>query len=215
MSKTRPLLMSTPMVQAILEGRKKETRRIAKPEISHILTRGNQEERDIILEDCPYGVAGDQFWVRETWKLSVLNQHAGPRLALTTDYKAGGAGVNFELTEDKDREQAYRALKHGDAWRPGIHMPRWASRLTLQLTEVRAERLKFINQTGVRAEGLQECTKDGYLFKWGWEGLPWKEWYPGGPVEAFAGLWDSLNKDRGYPWESNPWVWVLCFKEVS
>lgn len=211
----RPILMSTPMATAVLERRKTETRRIVKPDIAHILSSGSPAERELILEECPYGIVGDRLWARETWRLEELNQHAGPRLSLSIEYKAGGHGVNLELTDDKDREQAYRAMKHGSAWRPGIHMPRWACRMVLQLTEVRAERLKFINENGVRAEGLQQCTKDGMLYKWGWEGLPWTDWHEGGAVKAFSSLWDGLNAGRGYPWAENPWVWVLCFKYLE
>ena len=70
-------------------------------------------------------------------------------------------------------------------------------------------------QLDVRAEGLQQCTKDGMLYKWGWDDLPWTDWHEDGAVNAFHALWDGLNAGRGYAWETNPWAWVLCFKYME
>ena len=224
MQKDRPLLMSEPMVRAIREGRKTETRRVVQPAIANILTKGSVAERELVIEDCPYGRPGDTFWVRESWHLLTWDQRVkamSPNSStnyteVKIEYKAGGPNRLVELFESKDREQAERAMLSGrEGWRPGIHMPKWACRMHLELTQVRAERLRFINENGVRAEGLQQCTKDGMLYKWGWEGLPWTDWYRGGAVEAYAGLRDKINAGRGYTWESNPWVFVLVFKQLE
>lgn len=220
MPTSRPLLMSTPMVEAILGGRKTETRRVVKPDIANILTRGSVAERALILEECPYGKPGDHLWLREEFRVHDLRlergetEFEGPATAVSVEYRAGGHGLNVELADSKEINQAMRAMKH-DGWRPGMYLPRWASRLSLEIVEIRAEKLKFISQNGVLAEGLVTATKCGYIHKWGWKGLPWDKWYQGGAVEAFAALWDMLNASRGYPWADNPWVYVLVFKRIE
>ena len=170
--------------------------------------------------ECPYGVAGGRLWVRETWQLQYSapwlgGGKVGPHTEVKVGYKASyrnkRESVRRTLFDPKQREQADRAMKHGSSFRPGIHMSRWACRMILELTSVRVERVQDINIVGVQREGLKHCTKDGELFKWGWEGLPWTDWYMGKATEAFEALWDQINAARGYSWESNPFVWVLGF----
>ena len=215
MSVERPLLMSLPMAREVVAGNKTETRRVVKPDIAHILSVGTPDERNLILEDCPYGHRGDTFWVRESWRLVDLVEITGG-VRVVVEYRAGPRmpRIQYILEEAKAVDQARRAWAKQGPWKPGIHMPKWACRIHLKITEISAERVRFINENGVRREGLKQCTKDGMLYKWGWEGLPWQDWYRGGAVEAFAGLWDSLNAERGYEWATNPWVWVICFKRI-
>lgn len=108
---------------------------------------------------------------------------------------------------------AYGGAK-SEHWRPSIYMPRWASRITLEVTEVRVERLQDISEEDAQAEGVERC-----------DGFPLSLGYPAGEddgkcvlypsaVRAFSVLWDSLNHERA-PWRSNPWVWVIRFKRVQ
>lgn len=196
--KERPILFSGEMVRAILDGRKTMTRRVIKPQPrltpSGLWMRsGPCEERllygtirhedgstDKIHEwhDSPYGQPGDRLWVRETF--ACLEP-----LARTPIIYAADRGP-------KD----YR-------WRPSIHMPRWASRITLEIAAVRVERVQDITEKDVEAEGLS-------LQPWSGEGPA------GWPKTAgFAQLWDSLNAKRGYGWDANPWVWVISFKRIT
>jgi hypothetical protein len=125
---------------------------------------------------CPYGRPGDRLWVRETW--SQLYPYESRRVA----YRA-----------DRETVVAPGVLPW---WRPSIHMPRWASRLTLEITKVRVERLKEITVKDIAAEGIQEGVG---VFAY----------------EDFRKLWDSLNAKRGFGWDANPWVWVVEFRLVT
>lgn len=202
--KERPILFSAPMVRAILSGAKTQTRRPApvrepRPGVFEI-TRGVHlvGNEAAVREDWlkymtnPYGMPGDRLWVRETWAHDaeslddlramvediVMGSNCGPY------YRADAVHENSGLT-----------------WRPSIHMPRWASRITLEITDVRVQRLQDISEDDAKAEGV-----DPY------------EW-PGGPArpnarEAFRELWDRINGKRA-TWDSNPWVWVVSFQRVE
>ena len=151
---------------------------------------------------CPYGQVGDRLWVRETWAVSRLYNNLAPRLI------------------DKDATVLYFADgKEKSYWigrtRPSIFMPRWASRITLEITEVRVERLQEISDEDAIAEGIERHTDSGNNIFW----FEVASDYHGSTqsvtaIEAFGKLWDSLNAKRGYSWESNPWVWVINFKEM-
>lgn len=178
-----PILFSTAMVKAILEGRKTQTRRVIKPQPQRVFNGILQEYRTSNRLDnwfditCRYGEAGDTLWVRETW------QYVG------------------EVTP-VFREVIYKADDYPDCetpWSPSIHMPRWASRITLEVLEVRAEHLQAITPEDVLCEGV---------------GNP-KRYDPSSVIEDFIFLWDSINAKRGYDWNSNPWVWVVEFRVVG
>jgi hypothetical protein len=201
-TKEKPILFSTPLVQAILEGRKSQTRRVMKPQPkkndngfweyagagwsldSHVpVVPGHS-----LAASCPYGKPGDELWVRETfafeskfddWKPSIC------RPSMQVHYFADG----YTTGEGNVSNNIGRK-------RPSIHMPRWASRIQLTVTDIRVERVQEITESDARAEGC--CT--------GWED------YPKTNRELFAELWDSINAARGYSWESNPWVWVVEFE---
>ncbi len=194
----RPILFSGPMVRAILDGRKTQTRRVMN-------TRGvpadefwaKQEQRK-----RPAYEVGDHLWVRETWRLSGQYALYQPR-ELTTWAERTGATIAYRADADDGVAP----------WRPSIHMPRWASRSTLEVTDVRVERLQDIGEIDARAEGIwyqcgsKEITR-GYL------SCDESVLYDTA-LQAFAGLWDSLNAKRGYGWDTNPWVWVIEFKSPT
>lgn len=201
--KERPILFSAPMVRAILDGRKTMTRRVVQGaptwESSYVLgvhqgVWGIHAHVDAIgafRARCPYGEPGDRLWVRETWAEFVD--------VVTID------GSHVEL----GRDFIYRAdgedQKRHTVWRPSIHMPRAASRLTLEITGVRVERLKDITEADAIAEGL---TRDGD----GWRGAPKLPWFAS-PIAAFRSLWESIN--GGGSWDENPFVWVVEFRRIE
>lgn len=216
--KERPILFSAEMVRAILEGRKTQTRRVMKsqpysngfhwngndilchndylPPSAMLLDVGTRKNPCVIssVEDrfeynCPYGQPGDRLWVRETWAARPCQDHLSPSQcddeglwwkASISPFPTGLAGC------------------HGK-WRPSIHMPRWASRILLEITDIRVERLQDICEDDAKGEGypvLQE------------ENVPH-------PKNWFELLWDSINAKRGFGWDSNPWVWVIEFKRLE
>lgn len=195
----RPILFSAPMVRAILAGTKTQTRRALRDG-----TWWNAEHGVIRMAPaglactgfkrvaCPYGQPGDRLWVRETfmhepadycWEASV----SIPCRPATTVYRA-----------DHDGDT------HGAGWKPSIHMPRALSRITLEITGVRVERLQDISEADATAEGVAEwargaCAADNP--------------YDLGPVGYFELLWSSINGRAS--WDANPWVWVVEFKPVK
>lgn len=221
--KTRPILMSAPMVRALLAGTKTQTRRAIKPQPTalpdgtwHVDTRpasGYSSEatmRAMLPVYCPYGTVGDRLWVRETW--------------------APGRVFKGDV-----QEYLYRAT-HTHAppcsWRPSIFMPRAASRITLELTAVRIERLGDITEADAIAEGIEPLfdaetirTTVGFEpYRFGAR-VPWTNylWHGRGGSEGYSSaldardsyrsLWDSIN-GKTHPWASSPWVWVLSFQRV-
>jgi len=212
----RPILFSGPMVRAILDGRKTQTRRVVKPcrqftdwdcmpsdaygVEPHIepgkfgfLVAGDMGYTDPVV--CPYGQPGDRLWVRETWRPMSFgwNQTCGD--CVRVEFAADHANMVRAATE------AQYDATHPDrsgSWRPSIHMPRWASRITLEITGVRVERLQDITAIDVDSEGaLTQLTEINDV-------LP-----------LWIALWDSINAKRGYGWSVNPWVWVIEFKRVG
>ena len=149
-----------------------------------------------ILEVNPYGKVGDRLWVRETWATVRMLNNTKPSLTgIRTPfwYKDGDSkNLNGLRSEIKGR------------WRPSIHMPRWASRITLEITNIRVERVRDITINDIEAEGYQHeleryASENWPDAAWGW----------------FEMMWDSINANRGYGWEVNPWVWVVSFKVVK
>ena len=192
--KERPILFSGPMVRAILEGRKTQTRRVDK-----VMQQGYEGTIGwgiYHLKTCPYGVPGDRLWVRETCNISDTKD--------AVMYL--GNGGKLGPTAPADSENWCRTWKTC----PSIHMPRWASRITLEIVNVRVEMVKEISEKDAEAEGVCATvvattrTDDN-----------------GDSVEIltaiapFSELWDSINAKRGYGWDANPWVWVIEFKKVD
>lgn len=204
------------MVRAILEGRKTQTRRVMKPQ-PHVNKDGgigypptkkrrhytniDHMKKGLPLDYSPCGVPGGRLWVRETF-LEGENYDTGERGLF---YKADGLLPNdWPLEEYK--------------WTPSIHMPRWASRIILEITNVRIEKVQEITEEDAKVEGsfLVRCS------------CPAMQKKPKTPIEAlfrqtgchihgieFKALWDSINAKRGYGWNENPWVWVIEFKKVN
>jgi len=226
--KERPILFNDEMVRAILEGRKTQTRRAMKPQpITYEERRvGNcfiiecQTEKGYFSggggEDttracfaarhCPYGEPGDRLWVREAFcELRPEHYHdRGPAHMLTNRYgpiKRNGCEYRAgTIDKSGDRERCREEL--GYKWTPSIHMPRWASRITLQITGVRVERVQEISEEDAKAEGAQEMHLDNL-------GQTWKTYQRG-----FESLWDSINSgDKS--WAANPFVWVIEFRRVE
>lgn len=210
--KERPILFSAPMMLAILEGRKTQTRRLIKP----VQPRDDgmwPAGRDPV-PDCPYGRAGDHLWVRETWGVIEPSPSIGDRERFVSgDSKWMMSAGNEVLVEYWRKRIVYRAThdtRYGKAcepskWRPSIFLPRWACRTTLEVTGVRVERLQEISPRDAQAEGSPEFS-----------GLPaYHDHGAQSYVHWYSHLWDSLNAKRGFGWASNPWVWVVEFQRLK
>jgi hypothetical protein len=215
--KERPLLFSAPMVRALLDGTKTQTRRLRglddinkDPDRARLLSfkDGIATFGDSLPDDpvpievkCPFGVPGDRLWVRETWA-----PHADEEEAARNWTK----DVPFTSSGHQKPEVFYRA-DGGDPftnnWRPSIFMPRWASRITLELTEVRVQRLQDISEEDAIAEGIESNLDDGMRY-----------YGPlnGGHVDprvAYQWLWKDINGDSS--WDANPWVWALSIQRST
>jgi hypothetical protein len=217
--KERPILFSGPMVRAILAGKKTQTRRVLKPQpipqhhVAHVQDRGDWRGAWCVLTNhaaCVdqlawYAQPGDRLWVRETFALSVAEEDCEDRNTKDPSYwdppvYKADAIEGGEWTDAEGKPIP-------PPWRPSIHMPRWASRLTLEVTGVRVERLQAIGEDDARAEGVTLDSVPGSV-----NGEP-AICTPMSHAVAFAWLWDSINGKRA-PWASNPWVWVIEFKRV-
>lgn len=197
------------MVQAILAGQKTQTRRavderqrVGYPhcEIESALVSGFTTTGAIHFAwACPYGQPGDRLWVRETWALEDCGAD-GKRVVWQADRAARWVGDGDETV---DSEVYYLQSDYNPGrWRPSIHIPRKHSRLTLEVTDVRVQRLQDISEEDARAEGVQAA--------------PFcKAGRPDGMehVEAFEDLWQRINSKRpGCSWDANPLVWAISFK---
>jgi len=142
-------------------------------------------EECTIYRIYPKWDVGDRLWVKETW---------------TTDWHTVGNDYEPDVVYKASPPPDYVTVER---WRPSIYMPRWASRITLEITGIRAERVQDIS---IRHD---DCMKEGWPFGFQVETLNES------PIVTFARYWDSINAKRGYSWESNPWVWVIEFKIVE
>lgn len=212
----RPIIFSGPMVRALLEGRKFMTRRVLKPQPPDYRGASSPpptlrpKKHDMAYFDAYSGgpfwcwwdeydrqgpgwvkisyAPGDRLWVRETWAK-----------VPSSAYRMSDGVVQTQNPTDADIAAIYAAGwdRSIPGWRPSIFMPRWASRLTLTVTDVRVQRVQEISEEDARAEGVRGNAGGS----WGCEGL----------IEDFADLWDSINAKRGYGWDANPWVVALTF----
>lgn len=184
--KERPILFSGEMVRAILEGRKTMTRRVIKPQPAGEWAAPGKTA-------CPYGQPGDRLWVRETWR----------KTNWTDEPNRGEWRVFWRATEKEDS-------RNNGLWRPSIHMPRWASRILLEVVSVRVERVQDISEEDARAEGVEWQNERPCWVNY----LDREDWSPTAR-DSFRTLWDSINAKRGYGWDANPWVWVVEFKKIE
>ncbi|KPY33117.1 hypothetical protein [Pseudomonas syringae] len=206
--KERPILFSAPMVRAILSGQKTVTRRALKvqPRIDasgNFCVGGANYGQDIygkpvtkhfVSSDCPYGQPGDRLWVRESWQADTQVNEVAPREL--------SHGEPIQYPADGASRQTGCSMITPGKTRPSIHMPRWVSRILLEITAVRVERLQAISEEQALDEGVMSCEQDIYPDRNGYE-----------PLELFGGLWTMINGDGS--WQSNPWVWVVEFKPVT
>jgi len=217
--KERPILFSAPMVRALLAGTKTQTRRVCKPAEAHGLSfvvevpdpqeRGQVyncshfgDEEGSVLFASPYGGVGDRLWVREAWRTLNVHDHVPPR-------ELSGAKVWYEAQDDVPfHPTAFGKL------RPSMFMPRWASRLTLEVTKVYVERLQDISDADARAEGIEKQS----------DGIGWKRGPISGDIPntatrtafprlAYQSLWESINGPGS--WAANPWVWCVSFRRIE
>jgi hypothetical protein len=212
----RPILFSGPMVRALLAGRKTQTRRVVRPQPEpcsyadgYAIAGQRIEGNPAVLAQCPYGAPGDALWVRETWRALERAEDAVDGIRFAAD----GAFVPIEPTAAAAERwmDAYDNGSHGERWRPSIFMPRWASRLSLRVTDVRVERLQEISEEDATAEGIERVDFHEYLDrKCRNGGLPSGIAMPAPYARDFGKLWDTINGKRA-PWASNPWVWVVSF----
>jgi len=223
------------MVRAILDGRKTETRRIVKLPHANPLgewspttiggeTGGRTAAGEVLplqgaiwhnrtgdCLTCPYGVPGDRLWVRETHMRVPHPAEVGltrEMLPHTWDQACAIAGT-YLYRADPGSELAADGMR----WTPSIHMPRAASRITLEVTGVRVERLQDISEAGALAEGINRIHHgDGayYYSAFRDEHHP-KNWNH--PEDAFRELWEQINGAGS--WDANPWVWVVEFRRIE
>ena len=230
-TKERPILFSAPMVRALLDGRKTVTRRACKPQPSvsaHTtsadgspMTSWWETGKDIVR--CPYGQPGDRLWVRETFALLgnedgvcvdwADNVIKGDEQDAARIYRASCPPGDYGLAQIPAKAEwkpDTEAMEYDGAWRPSIHMPRWASRILLEVTGVRVERLQDISGEQALAEGIYSNPDANGMY------TPDGDYHTSkqdGPVRAFAALWEKINGDNA--WNANPWVWVVKFKRAT
>jgi len=253
--KERPILYSTPMVEAILSDRKTKTRRVVK---------GLEESKDFgytfreinngfaifdgILPtgiNCPYGKVGDRLWVREKTRIISWTEEGEVMFEYADGTKSEWVNLYSE-EQDPDGDKymewwerySLRLEKLGATqdeegnmirdgfefpWKPSIHMPRAASRILLEITDLRCERLQDISESDAIAEGVEWCGGDDNLSQGntngidaGWVNYMETEKFDSlfvSPISSFQSLWESINGHES--WKQNPWVWVIEFKSIE
>jgi hypothetical protein len=215
-TKERPIIFSGPMVRAILKGNKTQTRRVVKKQRDmefdaadpyygpYWLSYATEAEGEDAKVRCPYGKPGDRLWVREAFihepaEYCLEASVSIPCRPATTWYRA-------DITGDT----------RGVGWKPSIYMPRWASRITLEITGIRVERLQQISREDAQAEGIERVGGN-------YSCSPWRNYMlqpmaptvlnSSDPRHSFMTLWKSINSAGS--WDANPWVWVVEFRQVN
>lgn len=208
--KERPIIFSGEMVRAILDGRKTQTRRVIKGGFPNAGAFGGLPpyrpgETSIFGDEiwqgpiCPYGAVGDRLWVKETWGESkIRDREIADRIRLIHHawrYRADAEVEQVQVFGRHDLKTKAELYK----WRPSIFMPRRASRITLEITEIRVQRLHDISEEDAKAEGVTP------------EGMP--DVFTPYRVQLKK-RWNAINGNK-HPWESNPWVWAISFKRIE
>lgn len=182
--KSRPILFSAPMIRALLDGSKTQTRRICKLPFRSSMP---EPEYESFVQCCPYGQPGDQLFVRETW-------------GFNPDFP----GQHGRICYRADPEHKYDGIK----WKPSIHMFREDSRITLEITGVRVERLQDISEEDAIAEGIDGpmCAAAVGKAPSSYNLLPCA-------IHGYSHLWETINGAGS--WNANPWVWCVEFRRVK
>lgn len=204
----RPILFSGQMVRAILEGQKTQTRRVIKNTGTYAIEDHHgiitaKRERAALATQCKFGQPGDRLWVRETWQGPLIDEELEEEFSQSPDYFKKPAFCAYRATDKLD---AINADGEELGWRPSIHMPRWASRASLEITGVRVERLADISRDDAMAEGIVLQTDRGFGLADG------SHYHFIDPIDSYRSLWESINGAGS--WVANPWVWVIEFKRV-
>jgi hypothetical protein len=207
----RPIIFSSPMIQAILDGRKTQTRRIIKPSLGWdamwIPSKANETYKDGVQRytmkvnsqyslpyfKCPYGSIGSILWVRETWRPTMNSMPTGWPYDYKATVEADGTPIE-------------------GPWKPSIFMPREACRIRLEITNIRVERVQDISEADAIAEGVESWFSD--LFqetRYKDYETPISDWR--NPDSSYRSLWTKINGTDS--WNSNPWVWVVEFKRIE
>jgi len=213
--KERPILMNGAMVRATIDGIKTQTRRVVKqatgPSLSvadrldgtaelswlHGDGPGHPVHETTKIVPCPYGVRGDRLWVRESfWGCDMPGWGDQPCVVYEDEWH----GKEYRAAEVRPYARRFGHI-------PAIHMPRDASRITLDITGVRVERLKDISEADSLAEGVEQNAQ-GFHVDGG------RHFHAASARESYASLWDSLKPPIGSTWADNPWVWVVEFKRI-
>jgi len=206
--KEYPILFSAPMVRAILDGTKTQTRRVVKPRgVSDDVAQWLHAMAKGVDMPCPYGKPGDVLWVRETFVLERWDDEPKFTADRPTQYNPGDGSEwsdeywlrpHYRAT-DPAPDLCYEDDENDDGepkckWRPSIFMPRWASRITLEIVNIRVERVQDITVQDCKSEGVGYDLND----------IGWRY--------AFGQLWNQINERRGFGWNVNPYVWVIEFQ---
>ncbi len=210
------------MVRALLQGTKTQTRRVIKPQ-PDFLYESPWNEPVCNTKDCKYEI-GSLLWVRETFVIESTYEYHGDHKSpkdgrpikevkddfdgyycLIPHYRATEPEPNIVPSHSESRDE----WDDSTVWSPSIYMPRWASRLTLRLTNVRAERVQDIKPDEAIAEGVNGAICCRFL-----ESSPTANNLREAEIHGFSGFWNSINEKRGYGWETNPWVWCLTFEVI-
>ena len=243
-SKERPILFSAPMVRAILAGQKTQTRRVVKhkppftnssdwPFVGHCADGWpgfcSRDPFELHLPNgywdkgipCPYGKPGDRLWVRETWcPVYHGSYEPWPRKEKTPE-SFHSAFIQYNA------DYQFGGSDYDGFWRPSIHMPRFACRITLEITEVRIERLQSISEECAKAEGIygvphSESISDNPVFSFSagatyyWDGEGGRRGGFDTAKQCFECLWSTIYAADGpNGWAANPWVWVVEFKRMQ
>jgi len=209
--KETPILFSSEMVRAILDGRKSQTRRVMNPqpidasngtwypkpssEKAKHYANENHFKKGVVIDFCPYGKPGDQLWVKETWRVAKCYDDLKPLELMLTQRQ-----IEYSADEDWLLKEVRGKV------RTALFMPKWASRITLEITDIRVERVQDISRKDAKLEGFLPSEYNGME---SWNGKVF-----GNAQIAFEACWIDINGKK-YPWSDNPWVWVVSFKRIT
>ena len=222
--KDRPILFSSPMVRAILDGRKTVTRRVVLPQPEHQATIAEMlpaiQGTKMIPERagffsttdgygcyshgtrvCPYGQSGDRLWVREMWRPLWDGIDVPGSLGDCVQYRADMAKIKPRVPDEDTGFRFDDMCDESDPdpkWKPSIFMSRWISRITLEITGVKVERIQGVSEEDAFAEGIERG--DPGVEGWG--------------RFCYRKIWNSINEKRGFGWDANPWVWAISFRRI-